>query len=142
MLWLTCFSQCADVNAFLTLAATSHLLCDDDTDERVSQILEAARSGTGSVPVQLCAGGLVMTSGYLSSAVVSDGISDLSEKNPLVTMPSTATILSLLELFSRGTHRGFESMTIIFRRSNFLLLASNYPWNRRSRRYGVRHRSP
>ncbi|KAF8521017.1 hypothetical protein JB92DRAFT_1844494 [Gautieria morchelliformis] len=77
--------DCADVNAFLTLAATSHLLSDDDSDERASQILEAARSGTGSVPVQLC--------------------TDLSEKNPLVTLPSNATILSLLEVFSRGTHR-------------------------------------
>ncbi|KAF8591291.1 CBS-domain-containing protein, partial [Ramaria rubella] len=77
--------DCADVNAFLTLAATSHLLSEDDPDERVTQILEAARNGTGKVPVQLC--------------------TDLSEKNPLVTLPPTATILSLLEVFSRGTHR-------------------------------------
>ena len=35
--------------------------------------------------------------------------SDLSEKNPLITLTSTATILSVLELFSRGTHRGLES---------------------------------
>ncbi|KAF8524264.1 hypothetical protein BU17DRAFT_84861 [Hysterangium stoloniferum] len=73
----------ADVNAFLTLAATSHRLNKDDidTDERAFQILEAAKSG--KVPVKLY----------------------LSEKNPLVILPSNATVLSLLELFSRGTHR-------------------------------------
>lgn len=60
MTWIG--SQCADVNAFLTLAATSHLLNDEDTDERASQILEAARSGTGSVPVQLCTGELIAMS--------------------------------------------------------------------------------
>ena len=31
---------------------------------------------------------------------------DLSDKNPLVTLPHDATIISLLEIFSRGTHRG------------------------------------
>ncbi|KAG5638328.1 hypothetical protein H0H81_000571 [Sphagnurus paluster] len=32
-------------------------------------------------------------------------VSNFSEKNPLETLPSDATVLSLLELFSRGTHR-------------------------------------
>ncbi len=32
--------------------------------------------------------------------------SDLSEKNPLVVLPYDATIISLLEHFSRGTHKG------------------------------------
>jgi hypothetical protein len=31
---------------------------------------------------------------------------DLSEKNPLVSLPYDATIISLLEVFCRGTHRG------------------------------------
>lgn len=31
--------------------------------------------------------------------------SDLSEKNPLETLPDTASIVSLLEIFSRGAHR-------------------------------------
>lgn len=48
--------KCSDVNAFLTLAATSHLLVENAIEERISQILEAAKSGTGKVPVQLCTG--------------------------------------------------------------------------------------
>lgn len=33
---------------------------------------------------------------------------DLSEKNPLQTLPYDATIISLLEIFARGTHRGLS----------------------------------
>ena len=31
---------------------------------------------------------------------------DLSEKNPLEVLPHDATIISLLRVFSKGTHRG------------------------------------
>ncbi|KAF5379060.1 hypothetical protein D9615_005932 [Tricholomella constricta] len=75
----------SDVNAFLTLAATSHTLLPEDLLEkpRSSEIVSAARAGR--VEVHL--------------------VSNFSEKNPLETLPNDATILSLLELFSRGTHR-------------------------------------
>jgi hypothetical protein len=37
---------------------------------------------------------------------------DLSEKNPLETLPHDASILSLLAVFSRGTHRGMSVLDI------------------------------
>jgi len=75
----------SDVNAFLTLAATRHTLLPEDLKEnpRVDQIVTAARAGR--VPVYL--------------------VSNMSEKNPLEELPHDATIISLLEVFSRGTHR-------------------------------------
>ncbi|KAJ7742652.1 hypothetical protein DFH07DRAFT_835941 [Mycena maculata] len=72
----------ADVNAFLTLAATRHALLRDD-NPRVDAIISAARAG--HVPVHL--------------------VSNLSEKNPLETIPDSASLISLLEVFSRGAHR-------------------------------------
>ncbi|KAF5369008.1 hypothetical protein D9758_002864 [Tetrapyrgos nigripes] len=75
----------ADVNAFLTLAATKHSILPDklDSNPRVDEIFAAARAG--HVPVHL--------------------VSNLSEKNPFETLPPDATIISLLELFARGSHR-------------------------------------
>ncbi|KAF7318884.1 hypothetical protein HMN09_00224000 [Mycena chlorophos] len=73
----------ADVNAFLTLAATRPALLRDEDNPRIDAIFTAARSGR--VPVSL--------------------VSNLSEKNPLESLPHSATILSLLEVFSRGAHR-------------------------------------
>ncbi|KAF8069013.1 hypothetical protein FPV67DRAFT_1490739 [Lyophyllum atratum] len=75
----------SDVNAFLTLAATSHTLLPEDLLDkpRSNEIVSAARAGR--VPVRL--------------------VSNFSEKNPLEALPNDATVLSLLELFSRGTHR-------------------------------------
>ncbi|RDB27974.1 Protein SDS23 [Hypsizygus marmoreus] len=74
----------SDVNAFLTLAATRHTYSEDLMDNpRYNEIVSAAK--TGRVAVQL--------------------VSNLSEKNPLETLPHDATVLSLLELFSRGSHR-------------------------------------
>ncbi|KAJ6473598.1 hypothetical protein C8R47DRAFT_1144966 [Mycena vitilis] len=70
----------ADVNAFLTLAATRHDALDNP---RVDAIVSAARAG--HVPIRL--------------------VSNLSEKNPLETLPDTASLISLLELFARGAHR-------------------------------------
>ncbi|KAF8190413.1 hypothetical protein K438DRAFT_1676281 [Mycena galopus ATCC 62051] len=74
-----------DVNAFLTLAATRHTLLRDDLldNPRAQAIVSAARAG--HVPIRL--------------------VSNLSEKNPLETLPDTASIISLLEIFSRGAHR-------------------------------------
>lgn len=75
----------SDVNAFLTLAATRHTFSLDDTDPdpRHTKIIEAATAGR--VPVQL--------------------VSNLSDKNPFTALPNDADVISLLEIFARGTHR-------------------------------------
>ncbi|KAI8974861.1 hypothetical protein BD414DRAFT_176699 [Trametes punicea] len=75
----------ADVNAFLTLAATRHKISTDQLRERprLQEILKAAREG--KVPAHL--------------------VSNLSEKNPLEILPHDANIVSLLGIFSRGAHR-------------------------------------
>ncbi|KAH7909620.1 hypothetical protein BJ138DRAFT_1154876 [Hygrophoropsis aurantiaca] len=75
----------SDVNAFLTLAATRHTISPEElrASPRVDQIVSAARAGR--VPVHL--------------------VSNLSEKNFLETLPYEAALLSLLSVFSRGTHR-------------------------------------
>ncbi|KAI0760611.1 hypothetical protein C8Q74DRAFT_242298 [Fomes fomentarius] len=75
----------ADVNAFLTLAATRHKIRMEELREkpRVQEILDAAREG--KVPVYL--------------------VSNLSEKNPLEVLAHDATIISLLTIFARGAHR-------------------------------------
>ncbi|KAG9313501.1 hypothetical protein JVU11DRAFT_5827 [Chiua virens] len=75
----------SDVNAFLTLAATRHTIPPDElrANSRADQIMSAARSGP--VPVHL--------------------VSNLSEKNFLEVIPYEATIISLLGIFARGTHR-------------------------------------
>ncbi|KAI0690806.1 hypothetical protein BC835DRAFT_1362981 [Cytidiella melzeri] len=74
-----------DVNAFLTLAATRHRWSPEELrgKPRTEEIIAAAKSGR--VPVRL--------------------VSNLSEKNPLEVVPHDATIISLLAIFSRGTHR-------------------------------------
>ncbi|KAI0690818.1 hypothetical protein C8T65DRAFT_721186 [Cerioporus squamosus] len=75
----------ADVNAFLTLAATRHKIAPEELREkpRLQEILNAARDG--KVPAYL--------------------VSNLSEKNPLEVLPYDATVISLLTIFARGTHR-------------------------------------
>lgn len=75
----------ADLNAFLTLAATRHTLLREDLLEnpRVNAIVSAARAGR--VPVHL--------------------VSNLSEKNPLESLSDSASLISLLEVFARGAHR-------------------------------------
>ncbi|KAF8438202.1 hypothetical protein L210DRAFT_3622160 [Boletus edulis BED1] len=75
----------SDVNAFLTLAATRHIIPPHElkANSRADQIMSAARSG--HVPVHL--------------------VSNLSEKNFLEILPDEATIVSLLAVFARGTHR-------------------------------------
>ncbi|KAJ7691737.1 hypothetical protein B0H17DRAFT_1062503 [Mycena rosella] len=75
----------ADLNAFLTLAATRHTLLREDLldNPRVDAIVSAARAGR--VPIHL--------------------VSNLSEKNPLESLPDSASLISLLQLFSRGAHR-------------------------------------
>jgi len=75
----------ADVNAFLTFAATQHTYTPEHLQgrPRVAQILEAAKAG--HVPVRL--------------------VSNLSEKNHLVELPHDASVVALLSVFSSGTHR-------------------------------------
>jgi len=75
----------ADVNAFLTLAATRHTLQSEDlrSNLRVNDIVTAAKAGR--VPVHL--------------------VSNLSDKNSIAILPHNGNMISLLEIFSRGTHR-------------------------------------
>lgn len=75
----------SDVNAFLTLAATRHTisLAELRANSRADQIMSAAREGR--VPVHL--------------------VSNLSEKNYLETLPNDASLISLLGVFAKGTHR-------------------------------------
>lgn len=75
----------ADVNAFLTLAATRSTALPEHlrNNTQVTDITSAAR--TGLVPVKL--------------------VSNLSEKNPLRILANDSSLLSLLEVFSQGTHR-------------------------------------
>ncbi|TFK38026.1 hypothetical protein BDQ12DRAFT_749200 [Crucibulum laeve] len=70
----------SDVNAFLMVAATRHTLMPEDLRDnpRVDDIVSAAKAGR--VPVRL--------------------VSNLSEKNPLETLPYGATLISLLEVFA------------------------------------------
>ncbi|KAK7047404.1 cell separation during budding [Paramarasmius palmivorus] len=83
---LTGLFDFSDVNAFLTLAATKHTFTPEDLRDkpRVQEIFLAAKAG--HVPVYL--------------------VSNLSEKNPLQILPYDATVVSLLESFARGVHRG------------------------------------
>ncbi|KAF7763435.1 hypothetical protein Agabi119p4_7972 [Agaricus bisporus var. burnettii] len=82
----------SDVNAFLTLAATRHTLPPDIIREnaRLNRVVEAAKAG--KVPVRL--------------------VSNFSDKNPCVVLPYNANVISLLEVFARGTHRVFVQNTI------------------------------
>lgn len=75
----------SDVNAFLTLAATRHTisLAELRANSRADQIMGAAREGR--VPVHL--------------------VSNLSEKNHLEILPNDASLISLLGVFAKGTHR-------------------------------------
>ncbi|KAH8829433.1 hypothetical protein DL96DRAFT_1598081 [Flagelloscypha sp. PMI_526] len=75
----------SDVNAFLTLAATRHQFSEEYLGEnpKVNAIVEAAKAGRVSVEL----------------------VSNLSQKNPLESLPSDSTILDLLRVFSGGIHR-------------------------------------
>ncbi|KAL7412689.1 hypothetical protein BDY24DRAFT_392381 [Mrakia frigida] len=93
----------ADANSFLTLilsstsssSSSSHhnpFSCpvgeqgpNHDLEERVKKLQAMIRKGTEVVPVGMAC--------------------DLSGKNPLVTLSSEAPLLSLLSIFSTGTHR-------------------------------------
>ncbi|TRM63604.1 hypothetical protein BD626DRAFT_494808 [Schizophyllum amplum] len=77
----------SDVNAFLTIAATSHACTPEELSAAppVEKIVNAARKG--KVPVRL--------------------VSNISEKNPLEVIAHDATVVDLLQVFSRGTHRVF-----------------------------------
>lgn len=89
------------MNAFLTVAATRHTQ-ELQGNPRVEQIVQAAKAG--HVPVHL------VSSEFFALretwVLMLKTVEDLSEKNPLQVLPYEATIVSLLELFSGGTHRG------------------------------------
>ncbi|KAL1741935.1 hypothetical protein HDZ31DRAFT_44382 [Schizophyllum fasciatum] len=75
----------SDVNAFLTIAATSHAYTPEElrASPRVEEVVKAARAGP--VPVWL--------------------VSNISEKNPLEVVAFDANVVDLLQVFSRGSHR-------------------------------------
>ncbi|KIY47436.1 hypothetical protein FISHEDRAFT_74735 [Fistulina hepatica ATCC 64428] len=82
----------ADINAFLTVAASSHGYHPDylEMHPQIAQIVSAARNGPVSVSLR---------------SFLPTSHEDLSEKNPLETVPYDANIISLLEAFCRGAHR-------------------------------------
>ena len=101
--------QYADVNAFLTLAATRHTFLPDDSrgNQRLHDIVTAAKAGR--VPVHLVSS----TLSFLLPLHHRQGFTvififrvDLSDKNPIEILPHDATAISLLEVFARGAHRG------------------------------------
>jgi CBS domain-containing protein len=95
--------QFADLNAFLTLAATRHTLLREDLldNPRVDAIVSAARAGR--VPIRLVSSTCFAYRHYFFFIIYVRP--DLSEKNPLESVPDSASLISLLELFSRGAHR-------------------------------------
>ncbi|QRW19604.1 TRI12 domain protein [Rhizoctonia solani] len=75
----------SDANAYMHLAVTANSLTPEDLqNDRISQIVSSARLRK-EVPVELAC--------------------NLSEKNPLVMLRNDTTLTTLLEIFSRGTHR-------------------------------------
>ncbi|KAG8770363.1 cell separation during budding [Ceratobasidium sp. 428] len=74
-----------DANAYMHLAVTANkLTAEDMQNDRIAQIVSSARLRK-EVPVELAC--------------------NLSEKNPLVMLRKDASLTTLLEIFSRGTHR-------------------------------------
>ena len=99
--------QFPDVNAFLTLAATRHRWSADDLHgrPRTGEIIAAAKAGRVSVKlVSSCVSSQLYP--CVKAAQLTFITPDLSEKNPLEVLPHDATIISLLRVFSKGTHRG------------------------------------
>ena len=99
------YLQYADVNAFLTLAATRHTFFTDDlrSNPKVNDIVTAAKAGR--VPVHLVSSAFKLY--FFPLLIVSRpycGL-DLSEKNNIEILPYDATLISLLEVFARGSHR-------------------------------------
>jgi hypothetical protein len=68
---------------------------------RLNEIITKAKEG-GDVAVKFACGAFGSPPRHIRSNLY---FSDLSEKNPLVTLSENSTIISLLEVFSRGTHR-------------------------------------
>jgi len=101
--------QFSDVNAFLTLAATRHTLSPEviKSNERLHRIVEAAKAGR--VDVRLVSGEvstyLILTQAYMLSFSSLGGI-DFSDKNPYIVLAHDANLVSVLEVFARGAHRG------------------------------------
>lgn len=74
----------ADLNAFLLVAVQSHAMPASFDPDRVRKIIAKGKEG-GDASVGLAC--------------------DLSQKNPLVTLPPTAGLIPLLTVFARGRHR-------------------------------------
>ena len=107
------FLQYADVNAFLTLAATRHTFITDDlrSNPKVNDILTAAKAGR--VPVHLVSSTFkLFLFSLLSVSRFYYGL-DLSEKNNIEILPYDATLVSLLAVFARGSHRSVSHFTFV-----------------------------
>ena len=104
--------QFSDVNAFLTLAATRHTLSPEviESNERLHRIVEAAKAGR--VDVRLVSGKLSLNLSHPYSSLYAFlffpffGRIDFSDKNPYVVLAQDANLVSVLEVFARGAHRG------------------------------------
>jgi hypothetical protein len=108
------FSQYADVNAFLTLAATRHTLLVEDLPGKVRAKDIVAAAKAGRVPVHLVSSSLFLFARcrfHFNNVIL---FPDLSEKNPIEILAHNATLLSLLAIFSRGTHRSLYIQLVSF----------------------------
>ena len=88
----------------MTLAATQHNLPPDvlRDNPQVRRIVDAAKAG--KVPVEIVSSMSCVGLGCLHQS--KPICIDLSEKNPLKLLTENATAVELLEVFSRGGHRG------------------------------------
>ena len=87
------------------LAVTANnLTVEDMQNDRISQIVSSARLRK-EVPVELACSKPHLYFALRRCSQLIDTFTDLSEKNPLVMLRNDASLTTLLEIFSRGTHR-------------------------------------
>jgi hypothetical protein len=102
------------VNAFLTLAATRHTFVTDDlrSNSKVNDIVTAAKAGR--VPVHLVSSAFKLHFFYLIKCLkVLLFDLDLSEKNKIEILSYDATLVSLLGVFARGSHRSMSTPRLL-----------------------------
>ena len=102
------------MNAFLTLAATRHTFLTDDlrSNSKVNDIVTAAKAGR--VPVHLVSSAFrLYFFSLLSVSRFYYGL-DLSEKNNIEILPYDATLVSLLAVFARGSHRSASRLAFCY----------------------------
>ena len=102
------------MNAFLTLAATRHTIFTDDlrSNPKLNDIVTAAKAGR--VPVHLVSSAFKLYLFSLTSVSRFYYGLDLSEKNNIEILPYDATLVSLLEVFARGSHRSMSHLAFCY----------------------------